>query len=605
MAKKMSIATIHAEKEKPRQFTMPIIPLLIFLLAFVLPVHSQEHSKAASAAPTQKKQVLSDDDMRRYQYFWLEAVRLEDMGKYADAYEFYLYCLHINPDAAEAHFAVAMFEHAFEHDSLALYHLEKACELDADNDEFAEKLAQFYLAKDQVDEATKVYQRLSEMVPDRTDYIDMLVRIYEHQKDYPKMLEALNRMEVMEGKSEEMTLAKMQVFSYMGDTQGAYDELNSLIKQHPNDLNYKVMMGNWLLSNGRKIEALKAFQDVLKEEPDHAQGQMSLMDYYRMDGKTEEADRLLYEMLENPRTETSTRITLMQQVVRDSESDDGDSLRILNIFNHVLALPQKSSEMAEMKAEYMIMKSMPEDSIKCALRQVLDISPENVACRLRLLEILWEDTIDAQVVHECEKAVEYSPDEPALYYYLGLAKYLTDDNEGSLDALQRGVRMIGDDTPAGISSRMYMIMGDILHTMGKPDEAYAAYDSCLTYNPDEIACLNNYAYYLSEENRDLKRAEMMSYKTIKAEPQNGTYLDTYAWILYMQERYEEAKIYIDQVLIVDSAEVNDVNYDHSGDIYIKLGKTDEAIQFWNKALELEAENADEIKKKINKAKGKK
>ena len=147
-----------------------------------------------------------------------------------------------------------------------------------------------------------------------------------------------------------------------------------------------------------------------------------------------------------------------------------------------------------------------------------------------------------------------------------------------------------------------MISGDILHSMNKAEEAYAAYDSCLNINPNEISCLNNYAYYLSEENRDLKRAEQMSYKTITAEPENTTYLDTYAWILYMQKRYEEARIYIDQALKNDSTETSSVIWEHAGDIYIRLGLKSDASNYWQKAIDSGADNATEIRKKIARTK---
>lgn len=579
---------------------MLIIPLLISLYYSVFAPHKvvKHKKKVQTEAVIQTKQ-LTEDESRRYQYFWLEAVRQEDMENYTAAYDLYRHCLDINPDASESHFEIARFEVALGNDSLAQMHYERALELDPDNDEFAERLGQYYLSKEMIEKGTEVYERLAKMAPDRSEYLDVLARIYQHQRDYSKMLTTLNRMEMVDGQSEDLTLTKMQVYSYMGDEKGAYNELMSLVKSHPNDLNYKVMMGNWLLGNGKKPEALKTFQDVLKEEPDNAQGQMALMDYYRAEGNTEEADKLLFLMLENPRTEASTRITLMRQVISDNEKGAGDSTRVMDIFNRILSLPQRTSEMAEMKVAYMELKQMPTDSIKAVLHQVLDINPENIQSRLRLIDIMWRDTIDENVIRECEKAIDYNPEEPALYYYLGLAKYLNDDDKGSLSAIKKGVAHISEDTPEGISSRMYMIMGDILHGMGKADEAYAAYDSCLVYNPDEISCLNNYAYYLSVENKDLKRAEQMSYKTIKAEPENGTYLDTYAWILYMQERYEEAKIYIDQVMKVDSASMSATLYDHAGDIYLKTGKTKEALDFWKKALPLKPDNEAEIRKKID------
>lgn len=594
---------------------MRSIYIIILLTCLSTSAFGWKKDKKTQVAVPQQEQRLSDDDMLRYRYFYLEALRYNGAEKFTEAYELFRHCLQIDPNASETHFALAPFEAAFGRDSLAQAHYETALRLDPDNDEFAERLAQYYLSRedkakgegkqDYMLMAANVYENLAKRYPDRSDYIEILSKIYLNQKDYRKMLSALNRLEVLEGQSEDLTLTKMQVYSYMGEQKGAHEELVRLVKNHPNDLSYRVMLGNWLLGNGRKDEAQKEYLAVLKEEPDNAPAQMSLMDYYRTVGDTAEADKLLYAILQNPRTESDTRITLMREVVQDNEKAGGDSTRVLNIFNRVLSFPQQTSEMAEMKVAYLQLKGMPKDSIKAALNKVLDISPENIQARLQLIDILWRDTIDQNVVSECEKAIAYNPDEMALYYYLGLARYLNQDDKGALEAFRNGAMRIDDETPADMASKVYMFMGDILHGMGQKKEAYMAYDSCLVYNPDQIECLNNYAYFLSTENRDLKRAEQMSYKTIKAEPDNATFLDTYAWILYKEERYEEARIYIDQVMKADPDNVTGVLNDHAGDIYIKLGLTAEAVEFWKKALEDDTVNADEIRKKITLANKKK
>ncbi len=576
--------------------------LISFIICALLPTYGKKKEKKRQAMIPKQEQRLNDNDLRRYQYFYLEAIRQEGLGNYPEAFELYRHCLEIDSLASESHFAISGFYSSINKDSLALYHLKKAYSLDPKNDEFAERLGQYYLSQNMIEEGTRVYERLADMCHDRSDFLDVLTRIYQYKKDYPKMLETLNRLEEAEGQSENLTLSKMQVYSSMGDEKGAYEELSRLVKRHPNDLNYKVMMGNWLLANSRKDEALKAYKAVLKEEPGNPQAQMSLMDYYRTTGNSEEADTLLYRILENPETEAQTRISLMRQVVADNEQSGGDSTRILNIFSRILSLPQQTSDMAEMHVAYMNYKHMPTDSILSGLNRVLAINPENIGARLQRLDIMWRDTIDENVIAECEKAIDYTPEETALYYYLGLAKYLNKDEAGALKALRKGATTIKEETPKEISSRIYMITGDILHSMNKSEEAYAAYDSCLNINPNEISCLNNYAYYLSEENRDLKRAEQMSYKTIKAEPENTTYLDTYAWILYMQKRYEEARIYIDQALKNDSTETSSVIWEHAGDIYIRLGLKSDASNYWQKAIDSGADNATEIRKKIARTK---
>ena len=144
-------------------------------------------------------------------------------------------------------------------------------------------------------------------------------------------------------------------------------------------------------------------------------------------------------------------------------------------------------------------------------------------------------------------------------------------------------------------SDFYAILGDLLFQKKREAEAFAAYDSCLQWKPDNIGCLNNYAYFLSLKGDNLEKAEEMSYKTIKAEPKNATYLDTYAWILFMQRRYAEARIYIDQATQNASTPSPDI-YEHAGDIYALNGDMPAAISYWQQALAKAPDNKLLVKK---------
>lgn len=541
------------------------------MLALSFSMMARKKKQPQSPAPVNQEQRLGSELAAKYRYFYIEAARLFNSEHYAEAFDLYRHCLEIDSCAAEAHFAVARFYHALHQDSVARYHYEKAAELDVQNGEFLETLGQFYLQQNEIAAATKLYEDVATKYPDRTELLEVLLQLYNHQKDYRNLLNILNRIEVAEGASEQLTLSKMQAYSSLGDEDGAYNSLSELIKAHPNDLNYQVMMGNWNLGHDRKEEALQTFLNVLKEEPDHAQAQMSLMDYYHSEGNEQLADSLLYKMLENPKTEPKTRISLMRQVIKANEQSGGDSTRILNIFQRVLSYPQKTNEIAMMQVAYMEYMKMPESTVRTALEKVLEITPEETSARLKYIGILWNDTIDEKVINECKKAIDYTPNEPAFYYYLGLAQYNNKLETDALATLMSGVAIDNPDTPDGLRADMYQIIGDLQHTLGHAAEAYEAYDSCLVYNPDNVPCLNNYAYYLSEEGKDLKRAEQMSYKTIKAEPNNGTYLDTYAWILYKLERYEEADIYMQQAIkALGEEEVTDVILDHEKAIKAKL-----------------------------------
>ena len=188
-----------------------------------------------------------------------------------------------------------------------------------------------------------------------------------------------------------------------------------------------------------------------------------------------------------------------------------------------------------------------------------------------------------------QAARQYNPEEMAFYYYQGMAYYRQEDTDHALEAFKNGISVITEDSNPEIVSDFYAVMGDLLHQKGLQAEAYAAYDSCLVWKEDNIGCLNNYAYYLSLTGDRLAEAEQMSYKTVKAEPNNATYLDTYAWILFMQQRYAEAKVYIDQALQNDSLP-GAVIHEHAGDIYALSGDIDGAMAYWEQALSEDPDN---------------
>lgn len=124
---------------------------------------------------------------------------------------------------------------------------------------------------------------------------------------------------------------------------------------------------------------------------------------------------------------------------------------------------------------------------------------------------------------------------PWSLFYLVIAYNQAEHWDDVLEVSRKALEHVTPESDKQMVSDFYTIIGDVYHTKKLMKEAYAAYDSALVYNPSNIGALNNYAYYLSVERRDLDKAEEMSYKTVKAAPNNATYLDTYAWILLRRE----------------------------------------------------------------------
>lgn len=549
------------------------------------------------SVPVMHLPAISHNDSLRFKMYYYEAVKQQISGNYDAAYDLLEHCIGINPNAAEAYFMLSFYDGILKGDSAAFADVKKASELNPSNNAYLERIGVGYVSMGNLDEAIKAYEKLSRNSPERSDVLDFLAQLYSRQKDYDKMLDVLNRMEALEGASEDLTLAKMRVYSLQGKKEEEYNELKNMSEKHPNDMNYRVMLGNWLLQNGRPDEAGKLYIEVLQAEPENIMARMSMIDYYRTSGQAMRADSLQEVMLVSPKTPVDGKMALMRQVVADNEKNGADSTLVIDLFKKILKEPQETSDMAQLYAAYLTLKKMPQDSISKVLETVLAISPDNVAARLQLIQAEWNKQDFDRVIELSNQALDYSPDELAFYYFLGFAYIQKDDDDSALEVLRRGVSQINDQSNPSLVSDFYAIMGDILHDKGDNEGAYAAYDSCLQWKDDNYGCLNNYAYYLSVENKDLDKAAQMSYRTVQAEPDNSTFLDTYAWILFMQKKYAEALQYIDMAVKNDTTK-SAVIIEHAGDIHAVNGDIDGAVKYWNEALKAGAENETVLRRKI-------
>ena len=533
----------------------------------------------------------------RYNYFFLEAIRQQEMGNFAAAFDLLRHARDINPNAPEVYYEIAGYYIDMQNGKAARYYFEKAAELAPDNPAYLEKLGQFYISQANYEQALAAYERLYANNKTREDVLQILYQLYGSQNNYKKMIEVIERMEMLLGSSEQLSLTKMQIFEQMGDKRKAQAELMRLVQKNPLDLNYRIMLGNWFFQNDKKKEAFKEYQAVLKEEPNNAAAQLSLLDYYREAKNAKVVEELTQKLLESKKTEKETKMVLLRQVIIDNQQSDAkDSLEVIKLFDRVLSYPQEDADIVMMKAAYLTLKNAPVDSVNKVYEQAIAIEPDNSRARIALIQNIWKEEQYDKVISISRPAQEYNPEEMVFYYFEGFAQYMKKENDAALQTFKKGVAQIKPDSDPNIVSDFYAIMGDILHEKGLDKEAFEAYDSCLHWRPENLAALNNYAYYLSLSKNDLKKAEQMSYKTIKKEPANPTFLDTYAWILFLQERYEEANIYIDQAIKNDTTP-SGVLFEHAGDIYYHVGKTAEALASWQQALKLGDKSAT-LKKKI-------
>ena len=507
------------------------------------------------------------------------------------------HCLTINPNASSALYEISQYYMYLKQVPQGQAALEKAVENDPDNYWYSQGLASLYQQQNEMQKATNLLESMATRFSDRMDPLYSLLDIYNRLEEYDNVITTLNRLEEKMGKNEQLSMEKFRIYLQKKDNQSTFREIESLVEEYPMDMRYQVILGDVYMQNDKKDEAYN--KKVLATEPDNAMAMYSLASYYEQTGQKELYEQQLDTLLLNKKVPSDTKLNVMRQFVVENERAGRDSTRVINLFDRIMEQDQDDAQMPMLYAQYLLAKKMNKETMP-VLERVLDIDPTNTAARMTLLGEAIRKEDYKEVIRLCEAGIESNPDMLEFYFYLSIAYNQADRTDDALAICKKGLENIPEKSDKEFVSNFYAIMGDFYHTKKMNTEAYAAYDSALVYNSANLGALNNYAYYLSLERRDLDKAEEMSYKTVKSEPKNPTYLDTYAWILFEKGNYAEARLYIDDAIKNDKDQ-SDTILEHGGDIYYMTGDVDGALKYWKQAQEVGSESKT-LKKKIEKKK---
>lgn len=556
-------------------------------------------NKKKQRKPASPPVQLTDEEQRRYDYFFLEAARLKVQKEYAAAFDLLQHCLTIAPDEPSALYEIAQYYLFLKQKPLAQAALEKAVEKAPGNYWYSQALANLYMQQNETDKAAALLEQMAAHFSDKMDPLYNLLEIYNKAEAYDKVIGILNRLEKKTGKNEQLSMEKFRIYLQKKDDKRAFREIESLVEEYPNDMRYQVVLGDVYMQHGKEDEAYGIYKKVLAEEPDNVMAMYSLASYYDQTGQKELYEQQLDTLLLNKKVASDVKLNVMRRFIVQNEQEGRDSTRVLTLFDRIMEQDPDDADLPMLYAQYLLSKKMNEQTWP-VLRQVLVIDPTNTAARMMLVGEAVRKEDNKELMALCEAGVESNPDMLEFYFYLAIAYNQEERTDDALNVCLKALTRVTDESNKEMVSNFYAIIGDIYHTKNRNLDAYAAYDSSLVYNPSNIGTLNNYAYYLSLERRDLDKAEEMSYKTVKADPNNPTYLDTYAWILFVKGNYAEARLYMDEAMKNDAGN-SSVVIEHCGDIYYMTGDVEGALKYWKQAWE-KGNRSDTLKQKIQKKK---
>lgn len=564
-------------------------------------------TRSAAQLAREREMRIPEAQRRIATYMFGEAAKQYALNNADATYDLLRQTLRINPSHAPSLALLAQFENYLRNPRVADSLLQKALAIDPTNEEYLETNASIALQSDSVPRAIDAFERLAAVRPHSAPVLSQLTNLYMKANLPDSAIRTLERVENIQGLTEQIAHTKHVLRLAMGDTLTAMDELRRLVEEYPNDPNYAVLLGNAYMRVMDNTDTARViFDRVAATDPSNGALQLARLNLY------ERTDSSLYKLYHDsllyaPDTDPELRSSMMIRFVGQHQRDSLGRAMTIAMFDSVLSRPQEDSRLLSTYAAYLMAANVRGDTICNVLERMLEVEPSNRGATLELLQRYAADNNTEGVMRVCDQAITYYPHESIFYFYSALGHYIKGDTITALERATVGCEHLTPQTPIDAAASLYSMQGDILYHLGRKEEAFAAYDSCLVYQPDDVMCMNNYAYYLSLENRDLDKAEQMSYRTLRAQPDSRTFLDTYAWILFLQRRYDEAANYMDRVMdgIPTDAteEPEDVSadvFEHAGDIYACNGNVAKALPYWEAAKRLGCKSktlTQKIKKK--------
>jgi len=575
----------------------PFIKIILFLIitttlwmmgsADVLAQKSKKRKKKKE----KEEVVLTEKTLRLSEQFFTEGEKhfiLEDLAR---SLAFFEKSLELNPDNAAAHYKIAEIYSLNSDFDNALLHASDAVRLQRKNKYYYLLLAEIYTKRSEYAKATEVYEQLMNEIDGSEQYLFETAALYIYQEKYEEALSCYDKIEEKYGINEQVIYQKQSILIKTGDLDAVIEEGKKLIEAYPGEPQYVANLASKLIANDLYDEALVLLEKTIEIFPDNPVLLNQLAEVYRKSGRTDEAKEIIKLIFDNPKYSLQRKMQVVASYFGKELSAE-DKEYVISLAKKIVEFhpdePDAYAIFGDVYRNFNLLEEAKNEYLKS-----LELNPSNLIAWQSILDYeLRNNEFDSVIVHS-EKAVTYFPNQAILYFYGGTAYLSKNEYKKSVQFLEQGKKM--SSTNLQLLSIFNGQLGDAYNGLEEYKKSDEAYEEALDFDPNNDHVLNNYSYFLSLRKDKLELAEKMASKLIENDPENPTYLDTYAWVLYQNEKIEEAKKYIEIAIVQD--EVSGTIFEHYGDILFKLGEIDAAVIQWEKAKELN-DTTDLIDKKI-------
>jgi tetratricopeptide (TPR) repeat protein len=320
--------------------------------------------------------------------------------------------------------------------------------------------------------------------------------------------------------------------------------------------------------------------ESLKTFPDQPELFMALFTLHKEGGDIETANKYLVNAFAHPDLSPDIKARTFSELIKEMKTAAREAL-LDELEKYLLALNANDALIQAALGDRAQLNKNKEGALNY-YRQSITLNSSNEEVLQAAISLMFDLQMDfGEIENLTQTAVDEFPEKAEFWFFDGTSKLAQKKFESSKESLEKSLEI-----NSGKNKQLELMalgqLGDAYHSLDEKSKAFETYEKVLEINPNNEHILNNYAYFLSLEKKELERALIMSEKLVKRFPENATYLDTHAWVLFQLGQFEAAKKYMELALGFEKSPSGEM-YEHYGDILYKLGMENEALNFWKKA----------------------
>lgn len=521
-----------------------------------------------------------------------QGVRYKTTGRITEAIESFHGCLLIKQDDDAVYFALSQLELMRGDLAKSSEYILKAAEIDPDNTWYSQELAYMYYEQKNFEKSIIYFKKLVDLEPRNVDWQYAYAGVLQEAGKNEQSIEILNKMEDLVGINPELSIQKYEMYMKIRNEEKALAEIERARETYPKELSLLATLVDHYYRAGEEDKANNLLEELVKADPNNGRAHLVLSDIYRGKGEDAKAWQALKSAFTGEGVDLETKLKVLMRIQETSAKIDPEALELVDIF--VASYPNDAKAYS-VKGDFLLQVNREAEALE-AYQQALKFDNSKYPIWNQVLIMEYQAANYEDLYRDSKECLTLFPTMTTVYLLQGVSAIQLKKFDEAIDVLSAGRVLIVNDR--SLEAEFYAQTGEAHFGLREYTAGKEAYSKAMELDPFSNLVRINYAYNLAMANMDLELAESLADQANTAAPNQAQFMDVLGVVYFRQGKIDRALTQFQGAMAINQSDA--LIADHLGDAHSKMGNTEEALKWWQKAKDLGSKNRQLDKKLLDK-----